>query len=60
MITKTQLIKKVAYLEFLNDQLSAELTYVDELLRAVGFPEGLKSAKEVAYKILEEENFNDS
>lgn len=53
-MTKKQLEKKIARLEFVHDQLDAELTYVNELLMSVGFPEGLASAKEVALELLEE------
>ena len=53
-MTKAQLIKKIAYLEFVNDQLETELTYVDGLLKSIGFPEGLVSVKSVAHEILEE------
>lgn len=54
-ITKTQLLKKLGYLEFINDQLSSELRYVDTLLRAIGFPEGLETVK-IAAKELQEKN----
>lgn len=53
-MTNSEILKKIAYLEFVNDQLTAELSYVDDLLRSVGFPNGLKSAKEVALDVLEE------
>jgi hypothetical protein len=49
---KAQLMKKVAYLEFVNDQLDAEITYLDQLLKSIGFPNGLSSAKEVAFELL--------
>lgn len=53
-MTKVQLQKKIARLEFIHDQLESELTYVDDLLKSVGFPRGLESAKEVAFELLEE------
>lgn len=49
------LISKVAYLEFTNDQLVCELRYLDELLRAVGFPDGIKTLKEAAEEVIDEE-----
>lgn len=54
--------KKVAYLEFVNDQLGAEIRYVDQLLRLAGFPDGLESIKMAAQEMLSEEDFdqNDS
>ena len=53
-MNKTQLQQKIARLEFVHDQLESELTYVDSLLKSVGFPRGLASAKEVALELLEE------
>lgn len=50
------LAKRIAYLEFVQDQLSAELSYVDRLLKGVGFPRGLVSVKEVAKDILRGEH----
>lgn len=52
-MNKTQLAKKIAKLETIHDQLETELLYIDGLLRSVGFPEGLASAKEVALELLE-------
>lgn len=52
-MNKAQLNKKIAHLEFMHDQMEAELLYVDSLLRSVGFPRGLDSAKEVAIELLE-------
>jgi|GEM_PF-1097402 len=53
-MNKMELQQKVAKLEFVYDQLEAELMYVDTLLRSVGFPRGLASAKEVALELLQE------
>ncbi len=47
--------KKIAYLEFVNDQLSSEIHYVDQLLRLIGFPEGLETIKSAAQEVIEEE-----
>ena len=47
-----KLNKKVAYLEFVNDQLMAEIKDVDNLLRQVGFPGGLETIKLAAKDIL--------
>lgn len=54
-MSKAELMKKAAYLEFVHDQLSSELSYVDFLLKSVGFPKGLESAKEVALELLKQE-----
>jgi hypothetical protein len=53
-MNKLQLKKKIARLEFMHDQMTTELIYVDHLLQNVGFPRGLASAKEVALELLEE------
>lgn len=47
--------KRVAHLEFMNDQLEAELRHVDHLLRLVGFPDGLHTIKSAAQELIEEE-----
>ena len=51
--------KKIAYLEFVNDQLSSEIEYVDQLLRIIGFPDGLSTIKSAAQEVIEEESFED-
>jgi hypothetical protein len=54
-----KLQERIAQLEFQNDQLVAELEYVDQLLRSVGFTEGLKSVKAAAQELAEyEQNQN--
>ncbi len=47
--------KKIAYLEFVNDQLVSEIDYVDRLLKLIGFPEGLATIKSAAQEVFEEE-----
>jgi hypothetical protein len=49
-----QVRKKLAYLEFVNDQLLAELRYLDEVMRAVGFSDGLRTVKIAAEELLEQ------
>ena len=51
-----ELVRRVAYLEFANDQLQTELDYVDQLLRTIGFPEGLETIKTAARELLNQEN----
>ena len=46
-------IKKIAKLETQNDQLAAELNYLERLTRALGFAEGLKTLKAAAIEMLE-------
>ena len=50
---QTDLVKKLAKLETINDQLAAELHYLDKLARALGFAEGLKTLKSAALEMLE-------
>jgi hypothetical protein len=55
-MTKAQLLKKIARLEFINDQLDAEVQYVDQLMRMVGFAYGLETIKQTAREIIKEEH----
>ena len=50
-----ELIKRISELESLNDQLSAELRYLDGILKEVGFEEGLKTLKSAALELLEQD-----
>lgn len=52
------LLKKIAKLETVNDQLSAELFYLEKLTRSLGFAEGLKTLKSAAIDMLEEDQKN--
>lgn len=52
-MTKKDLLKKVAYLESLNDHLLTELSYVDRLMRLVGFSGGLETVKLTAKELYE-------
>lgn len=52
-MTKSQLLKKIAYLESINDQLSTEVSYIDHLMRLIGFSEGIVTIKATANEILE-------
>jgi len=47
------LIRKIAKLETVNDQLAAEIQYLEKLTRALGFAEGLKTLKAAALEMLE-------
>ncbi|MFZ4099309.1 MAG: hypothetical protein ACOYKZ_03155 [Chlamydiia bacterium] len=55
MDPNNMLNNKIAYLEFTCDQLTTELRYLDELLRAVGFPDGIKTLKEAAEEVIDED-----
>jgi hypothetical protein len=54
-MTNEELLKKVSELESMNDQLLAELRYLDQLLREVGFEEGLKTLKFAAQELIDED-----
>lgn len=47
------LIQRIAKLETINDQLAAEIQYLEKLTRALGFAEGLKTLKAAALEMLE-------
>ncbi len=49
------LLKKLAKLETANDQLAAEIHYLEKLTRSLGFAEGLKTLKAAAIEMLEAE-----
>ena len=51
-----ELSKKIAKLESMNDQLSAEIHFLESLTRALGFAEGLKTLKEAALEMIEADN----
>lgn len=53
---KVNLEKKLAEVEFINDQLISEISYINNLLLNVGFIEGLTSLKEAVQEILEQDN----
>lgn len=51
--------ERIANLEFQNDQLTAELEYIDQLLKSVGFTDGLASVKAAALELAEYEHQQD-
>jgi hypothetical protein len=54
MLNKAQLLKKIARLESINDHLNSEVKYVDQLMRLIGFADGLQTVKETAKELLED------
>lgn len=50
-MTKKELLKKLARLESMHDQLISELSMIDDLMRQVGFSDGLRTAKATALEI---------
>ncbi len=54
-MTEAVLRKRIAQLEFEHDQLLTELSYVDRLLRSVGFSDGLQTVKGAVKEIIDKE-----
>lgn len=52
---KEGLLKRISELESMNDQLLTELRYLDQLLKEVGFEEGLKTLKFAAQELIEQD-----
>ena len=55
-MNKEEMQKRIAELESMNDQLLAELRYLDDLLRQLGFQEGLKTLKSAAKEMLDQDD----
>jgi hypothetical protein len=51
--------KKIAQLESLNDQLQAEFTTLDRILKELGFEKGIITLKDAATEMLNNKNEND-
>lgn len=56
---KKDLVRKVSRLESVNDQLVAEIRYLDQIARKLGFCDGLKTLKAAAIELIELEKQND-
>jgi hypothetical protein len=56
VMSKKDLIKKLARLESVNDHLLTELSYIDRLMRLVGFAGGLETVKLTAKEVAEAGN----
>ena len=52
-MNQAELEQKKATLETQNDQLLSELAYIDQLMRKVGFSNGLETVKATAYELIE-------
>ena len=53
---KEKMLKRLSELETINDQLLTELNYLDQLLKQIGFEQGLITLKAAAQELIEEEN----
>ncbi|MDN3505907.1 MAG: hypothetical protein P0S96_01605 [Simkaniaceae bacterium] len=51
-----ELKRRISELESVNDQLIAELRYLDGLLKEVGFEEGLITLKSAALELLDQDH----
>lgn len=49
-----RLKQRITELEFANDQLASELVYLDGLMRAIGFTDGLATVKATARELYEQ------
>jgi exonuclease VII small subunit len=54
-MNKSELERKISELESINDQLQTEIRYLDQILREVGFEEGLTTLKNAAQELIEED-----
>ncbi len=54
-MNKEKLEQKIAKLESLNDQLTAEFNNLNSVLKKLGFDEGIKTLKEAATEMLHKE-----
>ncbi len=53
---KEKMLKRISELETINDQLLTELNYLDQLLKQIGFEQGLITLKAAAQELIEEDN----
>jgi hypothetical protein len=58
-MTKDEMQKRISELESINDQLQTEIRYLDQLLREVGFEDGLKTLKFAAQELIEQDKMQD-
>lgn len=53
-MSKEEMLRKISELESINDQLHAEIRYLDRLLKKAGFADGLKTLKIAAQELISE------
>lgn len=51
---KSELQRKIAHLESINDHLQTEISYIDELMRVAGFHGGIETVKLAALEIIKQ------
>lgn len=52
-MTKLEIEKKIARFESINDLLSTRIAEIDEMMRKIGFSNGLQTVKLTALEIIE-------
>jgi hypothetical protein len=52
---KEKMLKRISELETINDQLLTEISYLDQLLKQIGFEQGLITLKAAAQELIEED-----
>lgn len=55
-----ELKNRIAYLESFNDQLLTEISHIDELMRLLGFANGLETVKETAQDVFNQSEHDES
>lgn len=58
MTNEAKLKKRLSELESINDQLAAEIRYLDEMLKKIGFEKGLTTLKFAANELLEQDRID--
>lgn len=53
---KNKLLKRLSELETINDQLITEFNYLNELMKQIGFEQGLQGLKLAAEEIVQEQS----
>ena len=56
IMEKSEYEKRIAQLESINDQLTAEFNHLNVLLKKLGFEEGIKTLKDAATELLQKES----
>jgi hypothetical protein len=58
-MNKEDMMKRISELESMNDQLLTEIRYLDQLLKEVGFEEGLTTLKFAAKELIDQDKKED-
>ncbi len=54
-MNQESLLKRISELESINDQLLSEIRYLDEILKKIGFEQGLKTLKSAALELMDQD-----